>query len=55
MLGLDTLADRRESVTAAGIALDKPFLEHTWEESRRVLEVNVSLDEYGTQQILTSG
>ncbi|KAJ5360466.1 hypothetical protein N7517_009657 [Penicillium concentricum] len=28
-------------VTCAGIALDKPFLEHTWEESRRILDINV--------------
>lgn len=28
-------------VTAAGIALDKPFLEHQWEECHRVLNVNV--------------
>lgn len=29
-------------MTAAGIVLDKPFLENTWEESRRILDVNVS-------------
>lgn len=28
-------------VTAAGIALDKPFLDHAWEECHRVLNVNV--------------
>ncbi|KAL4876840.1 hypothetical protein BJY04DRAFT_231292 [Aspergillus karnatakaensis] len=28
-------------ITSAGIALDKPFLEHTWEESSRVLDINV--------------
>ncbi|OQE12658.1 hypothetical protein PENVUL_c001G04688 [Penicillium vulpinum] len=28
-------------ITCAGIALDKPFLEHSWEESRRVLDINV--------------
>ncbi|PGH09119.1 hypothetical protein GX51_00873 [Blastomyces parvus] len=28
-------------VTAAGLALDKPFLEYGWEESRRVLDINV--------------
>lgn len=28
-------------VTAAGIALDKPFADHQWEESQRVLNVNV--------------
>ncbi|KAJ5685523.1 hypothetical protein N7536_008142 [Penicillium majusculum] len=28
-------------ITCAGIALDKPFLEHTWEESRRILDINV--------------
>ncbi|EER45464.1 short-chain dehydrogenase/reductase [Histoplasma capsulatum H143] len=27
-------------VTAAGLALDKPFLEYGWEESRRILDVN---------------
>jgi hypothetical protein len=29
------------SVTAAGVALDKPFLDHEWEESRRILDINV--------------
>ncbi|OAX85047.1 hypothetical protein ACJ72_00577 [Emergomyces africanus] len=28
-------------VTAAGLALDKPFLEYGWEESRRILDINV--------------
>ncbi|KAJ5823889.1 Glucose/ribitol dehydrogenase [Penicillium robsamsonii] len=28
-------------ITCAGVALDKPFLEHTWEESRRILDINV--------------
>ncbi|OJJ55384.1 hypothetical protein ASPSYDRAFT_1159005 [Aspergillus sydowii CBS 593.65] len=28
-------------ITSAGIALDKPFLEHTWEESSRILDINV--------------
>jgi len=28
-------------VTAAGVALDKPFVQHTWEEAQRVLSVNV--------------
>ncbi|KAF9886551.1 hypothetical protein FE257_011323 [Aspergillus nanangensis] len=28
-------------ITAAGIVLDKPFLEHQWEESARILNVNV--------------
>ncbi|CEL10334.1 hypothetical protein ASPCAL13455 [Aspergillus calidoustus] len=28
-------------ITSAGIALDKPFFEHTWEESRRLLDINV--------------
>lgn len=30
------------SITSAGLALDKPFLDHTWEESRRILDINVS-------------
>lgn len=30
------------SVTAAGIALDKPFVEQSWKEVRRVQDVNVS-------------
>lgn len=29
-------------VTAAGIVLDKPFLEHGWDETLRVQMVNVS-------------
>ncbi|KAL2826263.1 hypothetical protein BDW59DRAFT_161100 [Aspergillus cavernicola] len=28
-------------ITSAGLALDKPFLEHTWEESSRILDINV--------------
>ncbi|KAL2834566.1 hypothetical protein BJY01DRAFT_239143 [Aspergillus pseudoustus] len=28
-------------ITSAGIALDKPFLEHNWEESRRLLDINI--------------
>ncbi|GKZ52022.1 hypothetical protein AbraIFM66951_009663, partial [Aspergillus brasiliensis] len=28
-------------ITCAGVALDKPFLEHKWDESRRILEINV--------------
>ena len=29
------------SVTAAGIVLDKGFFDHGWEESMRILNVNV--------------
>jgi hypothetical protein len=32
----------KSSVTAAGVVLDKPFLDTTWEEGAKVLEVNVS-------------
>ncbi|OJD19675.1 hypothetical protein AJ78_00407 [Emergomyces pasteurianus Ep9510] len=28
--------------TTAGLALDKPFLEYGWEESRRILDINVT-------------
>ncbi|KAF9889460.1 hypothetical protein FE257_007362 [Aspergillus nanangensis] len=28
-------------IPCAGLALDKPFLDHTWEESRRILDINV--------------
>ncbi|PLB50095.1 short-chain dehydrogenase/reductase SDR [Aspergillus steynii IBT 23096] len=28
-------------ITCAGVALDKPFLEHTWDESRRILDINI--------------
>ncbi|PLB46608.1 short-chain dehydrogenase/reductase SDR [Aspergillus steynii IBT 23096] len=28
-------------ITAAGVALDKPFLDHQWDEARRVMDVNV--------------
>ncbi|KAF2233754.1 NAD(P)-binding protein [Viridothelium virens] len=37
---VDTVGDLHGCLTAAGVALDKPFQEHTWEESRRILEVN---------------
>lgn len=30
-------------VTAAGIAIDKPFVDQKWEEVNKVLQVNVSL------------
>jgi sorbose reductase len=30
-------------VTAAGISLDKPFKDQTWEEVARVQDINVSL------------
>lgn len=33
--------DIQGCVTAAGIALDKPFCDHTWDECKRVLDVNV--------------
>jgi len=29
------------SITAAGICIDKPFLDHTWEDIRRQQLVNV--------------
>ncbi|OCT47819.1 short chain type dehydrogenase [Cladophialophora carrionii] len=35
-------ANTSQSVTAAGIVHDKPFLDTTWEEGARILEVNVS-------------
>ncbi|KAJ5378270.1 uncharacterized protein N7496_005679 [Penicillium cataractarum] len=28
-------------ITAAGVAMDKPFLDHTWDECRKLLDVNV--------------
>ncbi|KAJ5683438.1 hypothetical protein N7462_006603 [Penicillium macrosclerotiorum] len=28
-------------ITCAGVALDKPFLDHEWDESRQILEINV--------------
>lgn len=34
-------------VTAAGIAIDKPFVDQKWEEVEKVLQVNVSLDSRG--------
>ena len=33
-------------VPAAGIAIDKPFLEQTWDEFTRIQEINVSLLEH---------
>lgn len=43
--GFDSIIQQAGSiqgcVTAAGIALDKPFCDHTWEECKRVLDVNV--------------
>ena len=34
------------SITAAGIVIDKPFLDHEWDESLRILNVNASRMEY---------
>ena len=39
---VDVLGSIDGCVTCAGIAIDKPFEEHTWEEVRRVLDINVS-------------
>ena len=36
----DAVGKLHGCVTAAGITLDKPFQEHGWEESRRILDVN---------------
>lgn len=35
-------------VTAAGIAIDKPFVKQGWEEVNKILQVNVSLFERGS-------
>lgn len=37
----EDVADVNCSVTNAGIAMDKPFLDHDWEEARHLLDVNV--------------
>jgi NAD(P)-dependent dehydrogenase (short-subunit alcohol dehydrogenase family) len=39
---LEELGSIHGCVPAAGIAIDKPFLEQTWEEFTRIQEVNVS-------------
>ncbi|KAJ5753593.1 uncharacterized protein N7511_007746 [Penicillium nucicola] len=38
---VDELGNLDNCITCAGVALDKPFLEHTWQESRRILDINV--------------
>lgn len=35
-------------VTAAGIAIDKPFVDQGWDEVNKVIQVNVSLARYPT-------
>lgn len=39
-LAVKSAGDIHGCVTAAGIAIDKPFFEHQWEECQRVLAVN---------------
>lgn len=39
---VDALGSIHGCVTCAGIAMEKPFEEHTWEEVRRVMDINVS-------------
>lgn len=39
---VETLGSVDGLVTSAGIALEKPFTEHTWEEVNKILQVNVS-------------
>lgn len=39
---VDALGSIHGCVTCAGIAMEKPFEEHTWEEVRRILDINVS-------------
>ena len=50
---VNAVGDLHGCVTAAGIALDKPFQkpfqEHTWEESRRILDVNCIGTFFSTQ------
>lgn len=46
---INAVGDLHGCVTAAGITLDKPFQEHTWEESRRILEVNCIGTFFGAQ------
>jgi len=39
---VDVLGSIDGCVTCAGIALDKQFEEHTWEDVQRILDINVS-------------
>lgn len=39
---VDSIGKIDGCVTCAGIAIEKPFGDHTWEEVRRVMDVNVS-------------
>lgn len=39
---IDAVGSIHGCITCAGIAIEKPFEEHTWEEVRRVMDVNVS-------------
>lgn len=39
---VDAVGSIHGCVTCAGIAMEKPFEEHTWEEVRRVMDINVS-------------
>lgn len=39
---VDALGNIHGCMTCAGIAMEKPFEEHTWEEVRRVMDINVS-------------
>jgi sorbose reductase len=39
---ISTLGSVNGIVTAAGIAIDKPFVDQSWEEVNKVIQVNVS-------------
>lgn len=39
---VDAVGSIHGCVTCAGIAMEKPFEEHTWEEVRRIMDINVS-------------
>ena len=46
---IDALGSVHGLVTSAGIALEKPFAQHTWKEVNKIQEVNVSGTYFSTQ------
>ncbi|KAI1848451.1 hypothetical protein JX265_008767 [Neoarthrinium moseri] len=56
---LETLGSIDGLVPAAGIAIDKPFIEQTWEEFTRIQEINVRgtffITQLATKQMLKQG
>lgn len=50
---LESLGSIDGCVPAAGVAIDKPFVDQTWEEFTRIQEINVGIFSFSFAQINT--